>query len=84
VIVSRSLASQDFAPKPASRTRPRGIFDTAAMSVQNTQEGTHFVAAGWDGHVFLEGGQTLFKACTTLPRVEGIRAKQCGQQVLCG
>jgi hypothetical protein len=79
-----NLANHDFAPEPASRTRPREIFGLFTPAAQNIQEGTQLrTAAGWDGHVFLG---VLKHSSTPAPlflEIKGIRTRQEGRLVIC-
>jgi hypothetical protein len=74
----RGSANHDFAPKPASRTRPRGIQLLCQHSNKHPGRNATVFAVGWDGHVFLEGGQTLSKPTPLFQELKGIRTRQAG------
>jgi len=66
------LASRDFAPEPATRTRPRGIFGAVLKgSPEHSGRNAASDCGGLGWSRLPRSAQTLFNACTTSPRVEG-------------
>jgi hypothetical protein len=79
VIVSMGLASHDFAPEPASRTRPREIFGAViAGSLEHSGRNAASDCGGLGWSRLPRSAQTLFNARTTFPRAEGNQDKTRG------
>jgi len=73
------LASHDFAPEPASRTRPRGIFGAVVIgSPEHSGRNATSDCGGLGWSRLPRSAQTLFNGCAAFPRAEGNKDKTRG------